>query len=59
MMADDVAERLRRWIANPLHYVRVSSNLTVVVIFGDDHRLSGRNISVVACLGMHLNLSHK
>ena len=27
---DDVAEWLRRWIANPLLYERVSSNLTVV-----------------------------
>jgi hypothetical protein len=29
---DNVAEWLRRWIANPLLYERVSSNLTVVVI---------------------------
>ncbi len=27
---DDVAEWLRRWIANPLGFARVSSNLTVV-----------------------------
>jgi hypothetical protein len=29
-----VAEWLRRWIANPLLYERVSSNLTVVETFG-------------------------
>ena len=30
---DDVAEWLRRWIANPLGFARVSSNLTVVDLF--------------------------
>jgi hypothetical protein len=30
---DNVAEWLRRWIANPLFSERVSSNLTIVAIF--------------------------
>ena len=29
---DNVAEWLRRWIANPLDFVRVSSNLTIVFL---------------------------
>jgi hypothetical protein len=33
LVQDNVAEWLRRWIANPLLYERVSSNLTVVVFF--------------------------
>ena len=34
MSPDNVAEWLRRWIANPLDFVRVSSNLTIVDFLG-------------------------
>ena len=50
-----MAEWLRRWIANPLHFVRVSSNLTGVVFllsvrsYNNDVVSTGR-LRVVALL---------